>query len=123
MEKIFFTKPGSYDELINHINVHKYYINQDQDGEIPFEKAAKSWFDNVYMPIRKEIQLRSLLQDYPDRTVGDMYLWIVRNWDDLKRDKGEDAPLSDAVGNFRKTKKKLPFFKRIIASIQRKKNY
>ena len=84
MGEIVFTTPGSYPEMVNHILVHKYYINQNIDHEISFEEAAKSWYDNVYFPIVREIRREHLLASFPGQSEGDMYMWIVRKWDEYK---------------------------------------
>jgi hypothetical protein len=76
-----FSSPGSYDEIYNHILVHKYYLNQDKEGEIPFSEALVSWHNNVYGPVNKIIQEQWLLANFPGRTVGDLYIWIVKHWD------------------------------------------
>lgn len=94
---IVFTTPGAYAELINHILVHKYYINQNMEEEISMEKAAKSWYDNVYSPIVKAIREDHLLADYPGSTEGDMYMWIVKRWDEFKHKGDENMSIKDAV--------------------------
>ena len=94
---IVFTSPGSYPELVNHILVHKYYINQKIDHEITMQEAAQSWYKNVYTPIVNEIREEHLLAGFPGATEGDMYLWIVKRWDELKHTVKEDLPIKDAV--------------------------
>lgn len=94
---IVFTSPGSYPMLINHILVHKYYINQNIDHEISMEEAAQSWYKNVYTPIVKAIREEHLLAGFPGSTEGDMYLWIVRRWDELKHEGDENLPIEEAV--------------------------
>ena len=93
MGDIVFTTPGSYPEMVNHILVHKYYINQKIDHEISFEEAAKSWYENVYSPIVKEIRAEHLLAAFPGQSEGDMYMWLVRRWDEYKR---SDSSISAA---------------------------
>ena len=88
MDEIRFTTPGAYPEMVNHILVHKYYINQDIDHEISFEEAAKSWYKNVYSPIVQEIRAEHLLAAFPGQSEGDMYMWLVRRWDEYKRQDG-----------------------------------
>ena len=83
MDEICFTTPGAYPEMVNHILVHKYYINQDYPYEISFKEAAKSWYDNVYFPIVNEIRKQHLLSAFPGQSEGDMYMWIVRRWDEM----------------------------------------
>ena len=93
MGDIVFTSPGSYPEMVNHILVHKYYINQNLDHEITFEEAAESWYKNVYSPIVQEIRAEHLLSAFPGQTEGDMYMWIVRKWDEYKK---SDSTMSAA---------------------------
>ena len=118
MGDIVFTTPGSYPEMVNHILVHKYYINQKIDHEISFEEAAKSWYENVYSPIVKEIRAEHLLAAFPGQSEGDMYMWLVRRWDEYKR---SDSSISaaDAVrkagnesgkGLFRRLKRYFAYY-------------
>ena len=96
MGDIVFTTPGAYPEMVNHILVHKYYINQNIDHEISFEEAAKSWYDNVYFPIVREIRKEHLLAAFPGQSEGDMYMWIVRKWDEYKH-QNKDMTAEEAV--------------------------
>lgn len=97
MGAIVFNTPGAYPEMVNHINVHKYYINEQvHDHEITFNEAAMSWFENVYKPIVKAIRQEHLLAAFPGESEGDMYMWVVRRWDELKREK-RDISAEEAV--------------------------
>lgn len=114
MGEIVFTSPGAYPEMVNHILVHKYFINQNQKEEIPFEQAAVSWYKNVYVPIVKVIREEHLLFQFPGSTEGDMYLWIVRTWDDMKRQKkNQNIPIEEAAEEIKKRNKALPLFRYI----------
>lgn len=101
MGEIVFTTPGSYPEMVNHILVHKYYINEDRKDEISFEEAAKSWYNKVYAPIVKQIREDNLLFFFPGNTEGDLYMWIVRKWDEMKRNKANTS-IKEASHRFRK---------------------
>ncbi len=124
MGDIVFTTPGAYPELVNHILVHKYYINQSiKDREIPLADAAKSWYENVYSPIVKVVREEHLLSSFPGNTEGDMYMWLVRRWDMMKREK-KDSTIEDAVkvvekesGAFGSLKRKISY---IIGLLKRK---
>ncbi len=111
---IVFSTPGAYPEMVNHILVHKYYINMDRKEEISFEEAAQSWYDNVYSPIAKVIREEDLLFYYPGQTVGDIYMWLVKRWDQDKREKqksleeiGEEAQKESHVSPIAKWTHKL----------------
>lgn len=103
MGEIVFTAPGSYPEMVNHILVHKYYINQGKKEEIPFEDAAVSWYKNVYRPIVDAIRGEHILFQFPGQTEGDLYMWLVRYWDDMKRNlKNNDLSVKDAATAMKK---------------------
>jgi hypothetical protein len=95
-----FTAPGRYDEVLNHINTHKYFMNQNQTDEISFEEALKSWFETVFKPIAQIVEEENLLVRFPGRTSADLYMWIVKHWDELKKKYGPDYSLKDAAMDF-----------------------
>lgn len=95
-----FTLPGQYDVIYNHILVHKYYLNQGIEGELPFEDALKSWYDNVYKPIMQIILDENLHLYFPGRSPCDLYVWIVKHWDFLKKKYGVHYAVSDAARDF-----------------------
>ncbi|POR01796.1 transcriptional regulator [Alkalispirochaeta sphaeroplastigenens] len=94
------TATGRYDELEKHIHGHKYFLNECQVVEIPLEQAIKSWYQNVYCPIVQVITQNNLMARFPDRTPTDLYLWIVRHWDQLKAQCGLDFPLDAAAEDY-----------------------
>ena len=103
MGEIVFTTPGSYPEMVHHILVHKYYINQEKEEEISFEDAAISWYKNVYRPIVDAIRVEHILFQFPGQTEGDLYMWLVRYWDDMKRNlKNNNLSVKDAATAMKK---------------------
>ncbi|MEI6387028.1 MAG: transcriptional regulator [Spirochaetota bacterium] len=95
-----FSSPGRYDEILEHINVHKYFINQHGSAELPFWQALVSWYGNVYQPIAGAIVETDILPAFPGRTVSDLYVYIVRHWDELKKKSGLSYPLDKAALDF-----------------------
>lgn len=99
-QELVFTAPGRYDEVIQHVYGHKYYINQQYRHEIPFETALISWFNNVYKPIVDIIEREGLLHRFPGRTAADLYVWIVKHWHQLKEKLGPNVPIDVAALDF-----------------------
>jgi hypothetical protein len=95
-----FSMPGRYDVIYNHILVHKYYLNQGVSKEIPFSEALISWYNHVYEPIINIIKDERLYLNFPGRTAGDLYVWIVKHWDFLKKKYGIQYPIPDAARDF-----------------------
>ena len=116
-----FSTPGQYDVIYNHILTHRYYINMNQTEEIPFEDAVLSWFNNVYMPVVKSIQSHKILRLFKKRTISDLYIYLIKYWDELKQKFGNDFSLDDAVRDFKKSHKRLSIFSRIKNALARKK--
>jgi hypothetical protein len=95
-----FSIPGQYDVIYKHILGHKYYMNQGIEGELPFEKALISWYETVYAPIIRIIKDERLLTQFPGRTASDLYVWIVKHWDFLKKKYGVNYSAFDAAKDF-----------------------
>ena len=91
------TLPGQYSKLLEHIDVHRWYLSEQQDQEISFEAAAASWYDNVYSPLVEFIRDQSILVDFPGRTEADLYLWILEQQATLQDVFGENASLEEAI--------------------------
>jgi hypothetical protein len=95
-----FTAPGQYDVILNHILVHKYYINQSSAKEIQLGNAIRSWYENVYQPIAEIIEAERLQRRFEGKTVSDLYVWIVKYWDQLKAKYGTQYSLNDAAMDY-----------------------
>jgi len=76
---IEFTETGRYDDLIEHINIH--------NCEKSFEEATIYWYDTVYFPMVLIIREEKIVPRFPGRTEADLYVWIMRHWDELKKKK------------------------------------
>lgn len=94
MDKIVFTTPGSYPEMVNHILVHKYYANEHLDYTLTFEEGALSWYNKVYKPLVDALDKEHLARRFPGYTESDIYMWLVRRWDEMKR---ADAYITEAA--------------------------
>jgi len=97
-----FTAPGRYDVIYNHILTHKYYINQNLPEEISMQDAITSWFNTVYLPVLHIINKSKIMKKFKKRTTSDLYVWLIKYWDDLKRRFGNDYPLDLVVEDFTK---------------------
>ncbi len=75
--QIELTVPDGYSRMLEHIAVHRYFMGLDQKRDIPEEEAVAHWYDTVYLPIVKVIRQRGILEDFPGRTEGDLYLWVL----------------------------------------------
>jgi hypothetical protein len=75
--RIELTVPDGYSRMLEHIAVHRYFMGLDQQRDISEEEAVAHWYDTVYLPIVKVIRARGVLEEFPGRTEGDLYLWVL----------------------------------------------
>ena len=73
------TAPAKYDALLDHIEVHRYFMGLEQGGEVAYEESVTHWHDLVYLPVVEIIRQRGILRDFPGRTETDLYLWIAEH--------------------------------------------
>jgi hypothetical protein len=54
----------------------------------------------VFKPIVDVIAYERILARFPGRTAADLYMWIVKHWDELKKQYGESYPVQQAARDF-----------------------
>jgi nucleotide-binding universal stress UspA family protein len=73
------TMPGQYDFLLEQIEALRYRLTLDPSrGEVPYEEAATAWYDRVYRPLVRLIQLQGLERLFPEITDTDLYVVVLR---------------------------------------------
>jgi nucleotide-binding universal stress UspA family protein len=80
--------PGQYEKLLEHIQVHRYFMGLDFQRNISYPEAVGHWYDVVYTSITEPIRERGLLRWFPGRTETDMYLWVSAYRADLESELG-----------------------------------
>ena len=73
------TAPGMYEKLLQHIDVHRWYLGEQKKKEFPYQDAVLSWYERVYMPLVEIILAQDILDEFPGRTEADLYLWIIEH--------------------------------------------
>jgi hypothetical protein len=75
---IYFTRPGGFPQLLDHVQIHRRVMQREHGDESPVSltAAACDWYENAYLPIVESIRERQLLRRFPGRTSGDLYVWI-----------------------------------------------
>jgi hypothetical protein len=75
--KIKLTIPDGFDRMLEHIAVHRYFMGLDLQHDISEEEAVAHWYDKVYKPIVSSIRRNGILKEFPGKTEGDLYLWVL----------------------------------------------
>ena len=103
---IKLTIPDGFDRMLEHIAVHRYFMGLDLKRDISEQEAVTDWYDNVYMPIIHVIRETNILTEFPGKTEGDLYLWVLDHQHYLAKEEGVPLqPPSEAARNFVQGKK------------------
>jgi hypothetical protein len=74
---IKLTIPDGFDRMLEHIAVHRYFMGLDWKRDISEEEAIRDWYETVYLPIIRVIRETKILNEFPTKTEGDLYLWVL----------------------------------------------
>ncbi|KAA3665265.1 MAG: universal stress protein [Chloroflexi bacterium] len=99
---------GKYRVLLEHIDVHRYFMGIDQQRDISNEEAITHWYDTVYLPVVRMVHERGLLRDFPQRTEADLYLLLAEHREELKEALGWEVEADTAVSDLADQKSSRP---------------
>jgi hypothetical protein len=99
-QRIEFSLPGQYRTLLEHIAVHRYYLGLRQHRDVSQAEAVGSWYDEVYMPLVRIIRETKVLNQFPERTEADLYLWLIEHRHYLSEEYGYTVPYREAAADF-----------------------
>lgn len=88
---IKLTIPDGFERMLEHIAVHRYFMGLDLKRHITEEEAIIHWYETVYMPVINLIRDTNIINEFPGKTEGDLYLWVLDHQHYLSSEEG--APL------------------------------
>jgi len=75
---LHLTRLGGYQILMEHIERHKLFLEQQNREEVSLFDAAASWYDKIYLPMADLIKKNRIMTQFPHRTEADFYIWMVK---------------------------------------------
>ena len=98
---IKLTIPDGFERMLEHIAVHHYFMGLDMQRDVSEEEAVKHWYETVYMPVIQIIRDTNILNEFPEKTEGDLYLWVLDHQHYLASEEGQPLqPPQDAARTF-----------------------
>ena len=85
---------------MEHIQVHRWYMGEKHQHPIDEERAARSSYKKVYLPLVQIVRDMNILADFPGRSEADLYLWIIERQYFLTERSSELVPLDQAALHF-----------------------
>ena len=87
--RIECSRIGRCDEILAHIQGHRYFLGLENGHEVSMPEAAASWYDHVYLPIIEVIRRHGILKKLKHWNETELYLEITRRWLESGKDEGE----------------------------------
>lgn len=88
------------EELLHHIEEHKYLANQAIPYEISLEEAFESWLLLVHGPLSEAIADEGLEHAFAHVGKGELFLWVSRHWHFMKKNDTVAVSAREAVLDF-----------------------
>jgi uncharacterized ParB-like nuclease family protein len=99
-QQIELTRAGGYHEILQHIEIHQFYMGLRSLQYPSLAEAAADWYRTVYTPVVKRIRDSRILRQFPGRTEADLYLWITSNQARLQMRYGSIEQAQQVVDDF-----------------------
>ena len=91
------TVANGYERLLDHISVHRYYRGIETNQFVSWEDALISWRDSVYRPMLEAIRKSGFLNQFPENTETDLYLYIMDHLHHLRERYGRAGKQPERV--------------------------
>lgn len=91
------TIPNGYQRLLDHISVHRYYRGIETKHDVSWQDALNSWRGTVYCPMVEAIRKSGILEQFPDKTETDLYLFVMDHLYHLRQRYGKAGDRRDRV--------------------------
>ena len=92
--------PDGFNRMLEHIAMHRYFMGLDEQRDISDDEAVVHWYEHVYLPIVTIIRESDIMTVFPNKTEGDLYLWVLDHQAYLHEQGEELQPPAEAAHNF-----------------------
>ena len=76
----FVFTEADYQALSNHLEVHKFIVNENSPWTITWDDAVFSWMENVFTPIMQVVNRWEVQAAFPHQKAAQLYFAIADHW-------------------------------------------
>jgi hypothetical protein len=114
------TALGRYDEIWDHILMHREWLSERNERPVETAEAVADWYDHMYLPIFRVVREQRIGKRFPDRTEADIYLWVMAHRDELEQRAGREIdPAESATDYARSVKRDATLTRRVARATRR----
>lgn len=93
---LLMTFCGQYHLLLDQIEAHAVLL-AEKGEQVDAETAVSRWYDEVYLPVLRHIQVQGIMRLFPERTKADMYVLLSERQAELESALGWEIEPETAV--------------------------
>lgn len=101
------TLPGQYRALLDAIEAQRLQLVGEHLA-VTFAEAAANWYDTAYIPTVEVIREHYLLNDFPNRTEADLFVWLSRHRGELRQQLGWEIDHDQAARDLARQQNERP---------------
>lgn len=102
------TSPSGYERLLEHIGVHRWYRGIELGRPVSWNEAVGSWRTSVFEPMIATIRRSGVLEEFPDATETDLYLFTMSHLHHLRERYGAEVVTPDKAVRHLEISLKVP---------------
>jgi len=91
-EGVEFPDSECWEELADHVKVHKYYLDRSQGREVDWHDALDSWYRTIFQPLRSASESEEVHHAFPGKSSGELYIGVSHHWLFMKQYEPEATP-------------------------------
>ena len=114
---LLMTFCAQYSVLLDHIDVHRYYMGLDFQRDVAYEEAVAHWYDAVYMPVVEMVREQGIIRNFPERTEADIYWLLAEHRAELEEALGWEVDPGTAVTDLARKKKTGTAISRVLDAV------
>jgi len=77
---------GRFDEIVTHIEEHKYFVNQNIPWEITWDQAVFSWYENIFLDVKRILKSGVATFALREKSNVEFYFKTMDHWHLLKEE-------------------------------------
>lgn len=108
---IRLTAPGGYTLMLRQIAHYQGALSRIDETEVSYEDTVTAWYDMVYETSVQEIEEEGILEQFPERTAADFFVWVMHHKEHLEERYHKRIMVEDAARDLKKQMRPNPLMR------------
>ena len=96
LRSLAFTKPAHYQQALNQIHEHRWYLGE-RGRPADLREAAQDWHEAIFLPVIRQVAKKRLSTLATAAETGDLYLQLCDLKYSISRERGHDIGFAQTI--------------------------